>query len=214
MRTVYAIALSIGLSSTVFAGSALALPDLVIDYSNVQLHASSPTADTGTVVAPIPVGNQGYTQANPWSIPCDTTEFSAGLSFSYANIGPSVYPELMGKFYLNGNEHTPIVSHGYANTVPAGFDHSTAADDNILMSPGDVLAEGFIFITQSVPFWQWGFQGSDLPANAPVKMHMTVRSYSCDTWDNNAGGYSPACILGDAVPWNNALNIWMVRTCP
>ncbi len=213
MHYVNQIALSAALSLFAGAGVAMANQDLVLDYTNIQLHASSPTSDTGLVTAPMVV-NQGFTQQSPWQIPCDVSEFSGGLWFKYANSGPAVYPEIIVSFYLNGDEHQRIVSHGFDNVVPAGFDHRDAADDNLLMSPGQTFNEGYIPMTQSVPFWQYGFQGSDLPANTPVKMHVVVNSYSCDTWDNTEGGYSPACFLPDAVPWNNAANIWMVRSCP
>lgn len=211
MQKIHAFAVSAAMSLAAFSGAAQANPDLVVDYTHVQIRASSPTADTGLVTVPM-MFNTGYTQAHPFVIPCDVAEFSAGVAFRH-NGGDAVYPELQAWFYLNGDEHQHIVSHGYNNTVPAGFDHRDAPDNSLLMSPGNVFSEGFIAITQTVPFWQWGFQGSDLPADQPVKMHLRLTEFSCSTYDFNEGGYSPACQVPDAVPWNNAVNLWIVRAC-
>lgn len=208
----HALALSAALSLAAFSGVAHANPDLVVDYTHVQIRASSPTLDTGLVSVPMTF-NTGYTQSAPFVIPCDVTELAGGVVFRH-NGGDAVYPELQGWFYLNGNERTHIWSHGFENTVPAGFDHRNAPDNNLLMSPGNVFTMGYIPITHSVAFWQWGFQGSDLPANVPVKFHLMVNEFSCTTWDYPEGGYSPACAVPDAVPWNNAVNLWMVRACP
>jgi hypothetical protein len=213
MRAISSAVLSASFALSASAGVAHAAPDLKIDYTHVQIESSGPSGDTGIVSVPMTF-NYAYSQQNPFKIACDSTFFSAGVAYGYANTGPGVYPELTGKFYLNGDEHQPIVSHGFGNTVPGGFDHANAPDNNLLLSPGQTFSEGFIGWNNTIPYWQYGFQPTDLPANVPVKFFLVVQGYSCTTWDYADGGYSPACRLPDAVPWNNAVNIWLVRECP
>lgn len=44
-------------------------------------------------------------------------------------------------------------------------------------------------------------------------MHVRLRGFSCDTWAPVEGGYPLACLVPDAVPWNNAISIWIMRVC-
>ncbi len=165
---------------------------------------ASNTAPAGTTInlAFSPTTRTAYTQAAPLALPCDLTQFNTGMVFRNVS-SQSLYVEMGGRLYINGDERQPI-TNVYGQT-------EALAPISAPLAAGAVGTGGFIFVAQPPLF---DFLASQLPANVPLKVRMFVRGYTDTAWDFSRGGFFASAAVPETVVWNNTYFAWVRRTCP
>ncbi len=207
-----ALSLALAASASLVGATAHAV-DLQLDPALLESIYFTPSVNSGNVHVPV-TNHTAYSQAAPYALPCDVTEFDQQIQIDYVTAGPEVYPQLDISFFLYGDESQPIHSNGLNNYAApyGGFSRTVSGLQGL--QDHHTQIDGFLPVSSISQYGGFLFQPSDLPANVPVRMRMRVVAFSCSTPDPTTGGYSAACQLPDPTPWDNVFNVWIQRTCP
>lgn len=177
------------------AGAALAQgsADMTLDRDRLYFRFWTADTDSGEIQM-LP-----NTKHNPLVLPCDLTRFGGQLDAKNKSSAQPVYANVVERLYYEDGQL--LVTHGYSGAVT--LDHS---DTNIsqLIASGGTQPAGFLTVDSEGFARHWFWHPSELPANEPIRVELTVEAYSDAMFTQ---------LVGESDPSDNVRNIWIVRQC-